>query len=164
MTLKRVGRKWAAGADTSYRMVRFHHHFLKEETMHEDYEDYDEDEYDNPKDKYKHYFKFDPEAWDAWGKMLFNTLNGIVEDSNNNVWYVANFSNQFVPVNSYFPNTGQSKNFQCLGNNYQDAKIWKTKYFVSDNISSLYFSHIQSHAIHFITQPTYYKGLFDILN
>jgi hypothetical protein len=133
--------------------------------MHEDYEEYDEDDYIDPKDQYKHYFKFDPEAWDAWGKMLYDTLNGFIQGpDHNNIWFIDKFHKDCVPVNSYFPNTGQSKNFQYLGNNYQDAKIWKTKYFALDKINILYLNHIQSYPIHFIKQPEYYRGLFDILN
>ena len=55
--------------------------------MHEDDDYNDEHDYDDAQDKYKHYFKFDPDAWDAWGKMLYNALNDVVEGSSN-VWYV----------------------------------------------------------------------------
>jgi len=131
--------------------------------MHEDY-DYDDDEhdYDDAKNPYKHYFKFDPAAWDAWGKWLYDALNDIVESSPN-VWYTG-FVPKSLPVNSYFSNTGKNKNFQYLGNNYQGAPIWKTKYFVRNPINDQYLKHIEQHSIHFLTQPHYYKGLFDILN
>lgn len=132
--------------------------------MHEDYDDYDDDEYDYGNDKYKHYFKFDPEAWDAWGKLLYETLGDIVESSPN-VWYIGQYlPNEFVPVNSYNPNTGYGKTFQYLGANYAGQEVWKMKYFVYDKIHHNYLAHIQSHSVHFIKQPHYYKGLFDILN
>jgi hypothetical protein len=135
--------------------------------MHEEYDNYDDDyddSQDNLEDKYKHYFKFDPEAWDAWGKMLYDTLNDIVENSPN-VWYIgADFGKKSFPVSSYFSNTGKDKTFQYLGSNYQNSQVWKNKYFVYNPIQHQYINHIQSHAVHFIQQPHYYKGLFDILN
>lgn len=130
-------------------------------------DDYDDDSQDNLEDKYKHYFKFDPDAWDAWGKMLYNALNDIVESSPN-VWYtsfnIPGFPNKSFPVNSYFSNTGKDKNFQYLGNNYQGVPVWKTKYFAVDPIDQDYRSHLEANAIHFLQQPHYYQGMFDILN
>lgn len=136
--------------------------------MHEEYDNYDDDDYEDSQDdlenKYKHYFKFDPEAWDAWGKMLYDALGNIVENSPN-VWYIgADFGKKSFPVSSYFSNTGKDKTFQYLGSNYQHSQVWKQKYFVYDPIQHQYINHIQSHAVHFIQQPHYYKGLFDILN
>jgi hypothetical protein len=133
--------------------------------MHEDY-DYDDDEhdYDDNKNPYKHYFKFDPAAWDAWGKWLQDALNDIV-DSSPQVWY-SSLTNPYAafPVSSYFSNTGKDNSFQYLGNNYQGSPIWKKKYFVLDPINIEYKKHIKANAIYFLNQPSYYKGLFDILN
>ena len=137
--------------------------------MHEEYDDYydyeeNDDSQDNLESQYKHYFKFDPEAWDAWGKMLYNSLNDIVENSPS-VWYIGpGFGKKSFPVNSYFSNTEKSKNFQYLGINYQKQPIWKKEYFVQVGLAREYLNHIQSHAVHFVLQPHYYKGLFDILN
>ena len=133
--------------------------------MHQEDDNYNDDhDYDDSQDKYKHYFKFDPDAWDVWGKWLQNALNDIVESSPN-VWYIGpGFGKKSLPVNSYFSNTGKQKSFQYLGNNYQNNPIWKKKYFVSDKLSTQYLNHIKSHAVHFVLQPHYYKGMFDILN
>ena len=135
--------------------------------MHQEDDNYDDDYYDSHDDlqnKYKHYFKFDPAAWDAWGKMLYDALGNIVENSPN-VWYIgADFGKKSFPVSSYFSNTGKDKTFQYLGSNYQNSQVWKKKYFVCDPLQHQYINHIQSHAVHFIQQPHYYKGLFDILN
>lgn len=135
--------------------------------MHEDY-DYDDDynyddSHDNLEDKYKHYFKFDPEAWDAWGKMLYDALNDLVESSPN-VWYIGGFPTTKFPVSSYISNTGKDHTFQYLGSNYAGIPVWKKKYFVVDHIQQLYVKHIESNAIYFLKQPDYYKSLFDILN
>jgi hypothetical protein len=129
-------------------------------------DDYDDDSHENLEDKYKHYFKFDPDAWDAWGKMLYDALNDIVETSPN-TWIV--YGNKFpvsgyVPVNSWNPNTGKDKYFQYLGSNYQGQPIWKSKYFVINPVDQIYRSHLKANAIHFLKQPHYYKGMFDILN
>lgn len=134
--------------------------------MHEEYDNYDDDYDDSQEDlenKYKHYFKFDPEAWDAWGKMLYNALNDVVEASTN-VWYIGGWPSKKFPVSSYFLNTGKDKTFQYLGSNYQKQPIWKNKYFVYDPIQHYYINHIQSYTVYFLQQPHYYKGLFDILN
>ena len=135
--------------------------------MHEEYDNYGDDDYgdshDDLENEYKHYFKFDPEAWDAWGKMLYDALDGLVENSPN-VWYIGNLPKESFPVSSYFSNTGKDKTFQYLGSNYQNSQVWKKKYFICDPLQHQYINHIQSHAIHFINQPHYYKGLFDILN
>ena len=101
--------------------------------MHQDDDDnYNDDhDYDNSQDnlesQYKKYFKFDPYAWDAWGKWLQDALNDIVESSPN-VWYIGPTDKSF-PVNSYFSDTGKDKTFQYLGSNYQGVPIWKKKYF-----------------------------------
>lgn len=133
--------------------------------MHEDDED---DNYDDSQDglesQHKNYFKFDPDAWDAWGKMLYDTLNDIVEYPSN-VWYISSsFPKGSLPVSSWSPNAGKGKSFQYLGSNYQGSSIWKKKYFICDRLEIIYRNHIQSHAVHFVNQPSYYKGMFDILN
>ena len=134
--------------------------------MHEDYEDdnYDDDSQDTPESHYKKYFKFDPDAWDAWGKMLYDTLNNIVEHPSN-VWYIGpSFPKSSLPVNSYLSNAGKGSSFQYLGNNYDGAAIWKKKYFMSDTIHQKYINHLKSNAEYFLQQPHYYRSLFDILN
>jgi len=136
--------------------------------MHEDYDDDNYDEYydsshDDLESKYKHYFKFDPEAWDAWGKWLYGALNEVVEFSPN-VWYIGGFPKEKFPVNSYFSNTGKDNTFQYLGNDYQNQPIWKKKYFVKDEINKIYTNHVRSHAAYFVKQPNHYRGIFDILN
>ena len=128
-----------------------------------DYDDYD-DSQDNLEDKYKKYFKFDPDAWDAWGKMLYDTLNDIVEHPSN-VWYIGpSFPKKLLPVSSWNPNAGKDKSFQYLGSNYQGQPIWKKQYFVHNKLATQYMNHIKAHAVNFIHQPHYYKGMFDIMN
>lgn len=136
--------------------------------MHEDYEDENyEDSLDNLESQYKHYFKFDAAAWDAWGKMLYDALNDIVEYPNN-TWYImpniSGFPKKSIPVNDYFSNTGSFKNSLYLGNNHYKEPIYKTKYFVHDRLNVEYKNHLRSHAVHFLQQPNYYDGMFDILN
>jgi hypothetical protein len=136
--------------------------------MHQEDDNYDDDDYDDSQDnlesQHKNYFKFDPDAWDAWGKMLYDTLNDIVEYPSN-VWYIGpSFPKGSSPVSSWSPNAGKGKSFQYLGSNYQGSSIWKKKYFICDKLEIIYRNHIQSHAVHFVNQPSYYKGMFDILN
>ena len=131
---------------------------------------YDDDDYEDSQDDleshHKNYFKFDPDAWDAWGKMLYDTLNDIVEYPSN-VWYIdASFpiAKGSFPVNDYFSNAGSFKNSLYLGNNHYKEPVYKTKYFVHDQLDSDYKNHLRSNAVHFLQQPNYYMGLFDILN
>lgn len=136
---------------------------MHQENEDNDYDDY-EDSQQNSGDPYKNYFKFDPDAWDAWGKALYDALDDLV-DKSNHVWYVYGWDPKKFPVNSYFPNTGKDqKTFQYLGNNYDGQAIWKKKYFVSNPIQNMYIDHLSDHAAYFVKQPHYYKGLFDILN
>jgi hypothetical protein len=129
----------------------------------EDFEEDDGyDDYDNAQNfdsQYKHYFKFDPQAWDAWSKFFKDAV-----DPYPNVWYIYGHTHKSFPVNSYFSNTGSDTPFQYLGNNYDGVKVWKKKYFVIDPIQIFYIKHLEQHAVHFMKQPHYYKGLFDILN
>ena len=136
--------------------------------MHEDYEDDDyDDSQDNLESQYKHYFKFDPDAWDAWGKLLTDALKDIVEYPNN-TWYVmpniSGFPKKSVPVNDYFSNTGGFKNSLYLGNNHYKEPIFKTKYFIHNKLDTHYRNHLIANAVHFLQQPNYYGGMFDILN
>ena len=126
-----------------------------------DYYDYD----DNNQDKFKWYFKFDVDQSKSLSEWITNQINDFLKEGNK--WVVDNSTGlpiiQF-PVNGWNPNTGNDIKFQYLGSNYQGQQIWKTKYFASDYINNEYRSHIQSHAKHFVSQPHYYKGMFDILN
>ena len=124
----------------------------------------DDDSQDNLESQYKHYFKFDADAWDAWGKMLYETLNDIVEYPSN-VWYIGpGFPKGSLPVNDYFSKSGGFKHSLYLGNNHYKEPIYKKIYFVHDKLNSEYKNHLRSHAVNFLQQPNYYKGMFDILN
>lgn len=134
--------------------------------MHEDYEDEDYDDehdYDHPSlNPYKWFFKFDvgPDTpLSKWINDIVNDFMGASDMINN-----TGFPPKMFPVNSWNPDTGKSNSFQYLGSNYQGSPIWKKQYFVVDKIGNEYTLHLQSHAQHFVKQPTYYKGLFDILN
>jgi hypothetical protein len=135
--------------------------------MHEDYEDDNYDDYEDSQDNYgsqhKNYFKFDPKAWDVWGKWLQDAINDIVESSPN-VWYVHGFPFKSIPVNDYFSKSGNFKNSLYLGNNHYKEPIYKTKYFIHNKLDSDYKNHLRSNAVHFLQQPNYYDGMFDILN
>ena len=127
-------------------------------------DDYDDSSQDNLESQHKNYFKFDPDAWDAWGKFLSDALNDIVEYPSN-VWYIGpGFDKGSLPVNDYFSKSGNFKNSLFLGNNHYKEPVYKTKYFVHNKLDTEYRNHLVSNAVHFLQQPTYYEGLFDILN
>jgi hypothetical protein len=138
----------------------------------DDYDDYDSHEdYDsqsNNWDKNKFYFKFDPQIWDTWmekwGEWFKDALGGIVESSPN-TWYISSIPNTFVPVNGYNPiYEGGKKVSSYIGNNQYNEEVWKTQDFVVNELSKMYKNHLVSNAKHFVQQPNYYKGMFDILN
>lgn len=137
-------------------------------TMHEPYDEddgYDDEDYNydysDKFDPYKFYFKFDVESNSSLSEWLNNLFKDI---GTHNILNFPDFPVVSFPVNSWNSNTEKGNSFQYLGSNYQGSPIWKKKYFVSDPINSEYKLHLQAHAKHFIQQPTYYQGLFDILN
>ena len=137
--------------------------------MHEPYDDddgYNDDDYnyDNSQNNFKWYFKFDLDQSKSLSDWVMNQLNEFLKTDK---WQIDNSTGlpiiQF-PVNSWSPSTGNDIKFQYLGSNYQGQQIWKTKYFIVDHINNEYKQHIQAHAKNFVSQPHYYKGMFDILN
>jgi hypothetical protein len=132
----------------------------------DDYED--EAKYYPDGGMHKQYFKFDPAAWDAWGKWLYEAMQDIVE-SNPSVWYTPTYiegwpTKKFPVTGSSHKDTAKNQTFLYLGNNQYDEAIWKQKYFISNTIHSMYVDHLADHAVYFVKQPHYYKGMFDILN
>jgi len=133
---------------------------------------YDEDDgYDDDQYNYDNqniwYFKFDVSQNPLFSKWINDIVNNIINPLDEPIIDQIDKAckSEFVfPVNSWNSNTGKTKPFQYLGSNYNKEPIWKSKYFVINKINSEYKLHIQTHAIHFVTQPSYYKGLFDILN
>lgn len=135
-----------------------------------EYNDYDDDEYKQYPEYndygYPKQFSFDWSAWELW---LADAIKEIYEE--NNTWIVGSY-------NKEEPNKDKSKKkqqktsnskwsddyFMYLGNNAFQEPIWKMKYFLIDEISQAYKKHIVANAKHFLQQPEYYKGMFDILN
>ena len=138
--------------------------------MHEDYEDEedhdDEHDYDHPSlNPYQWYYKFDIGSDTPISKWISDIVNNFIGSSEDyNTVNIPGFTPKKFPVSSWNPNTGEGNTFQYLGSNYQGSQIWKKQYFVVDKINQEYKLHIQHYAEHFVMQPAYYKGLFDILN
>lgn len=146
--------------------------------MHESYDDHDEeyedDYYNNdypPSNPYQWYYKFDIGPNTPISSWLNDMINKWIGhnpfDNSNDSWKIVNipgFYNKKFPVSSWNPYTGKDNSFQYLGSNYQGSPIWKKQYFAVDKINTEYKLHLQSHAGHFVKQPIYYKGIFDILN
>jgi hypothetical protein len=140
--------------------------------MYDPYEYDDDDEYEDDQynydyndqyDPYKFYFKFDVGMNSPISDWLNNLFNNI-DVNGYNIQNVSDFPVFQFPVNSWNPNAGQGNSYQYLGSNYASQPIWKKKYLVSDPINQQYKLHLQAHAKHFIQQPIYYNGMFDILN
>lgn len=145
--------------------------------MHEPYDDeddYDEnDSHDYPHDPYKWYYKFDigpntpiskwitdmfSNFWQPLDQSMFDKIN--IEWGNT----IPGFPAKKLPVNSWKLSAGKSNSFQYLGANYDGHQIWKKKYFVNNPLNSEYIKHLNANAVHFLRQPHYYKGMFDIMN
>ena len=133
-----------------------------------EYDDYDDDEYQQyPYNEYGYpqQFKFDWSAWELW---LKQALDDIAEEGN--TWTVGGFDNskkeeEKFPVSGALPKGAlKDKYFMYLGSNHYDEAVWKAKYFIVDDINQEYKKHIVQHAQHFLKQPSYYRGMFDILN
>ena len=152
--------------------------------MHEPYDDYDdyyEDNYDDSQDYdqsksesdwNKFYFKFDVNnspLSDWVQKMIDNIFKDSSKDANKNDWYNMSYVSGFpfvsLPVNDWISNTaGGGNSLLYLGNNHYNEPIYKNKHFIENKLLNTYTNHIQQHAVHFVKQPNYYKGLYDILN
>jgi hypothetical protein len=122
-------------------------------------DDYEDDYYDYDNNKQKFNFKFDHNAWAEW---LSEAMKDLIENPKG-VWsFIVNPS---FPVKSIgFSDTGDKKSHLYLGTNSYSEVVWKNKYFAKNDGHQKYIKHLQSHAVHFLQQPLYYKGLFDIMN
>lgn len=139
--------------------------------MHQDpeHEDYDDDEY-NHYPEYNEYGypysskKFDVD-WAAWEQWLSKAIQEIVEEDKN-VWMFGHNVNQKSKksFSTQDKKTLNDKYFMYLGSNVHNQEIWKSKYFIVSYVDREYKNHILSHAKHFVSQPHYYKSMFDILN
>lgn len=138
--------------------------------MHESYDDeddnYDDEYYDNDYgdqyDPYKFYFKFDVDnsSISDWIQKIINDVLKNPYDLNS----IPGFPFVSFPVNSYFSNTEDNKTSLYLGNNYANEPIWKNKYFIHNKLETEYVLHLQSHTRYVVSQPRYYKSLYEILN
>lgn len=144
--------------------------------MHEPYdedEEYDDDQYNNDytSNPYQWYYKFEVGPDTPISGWLSDMLNKWIHpDSFKNLtggwefFNITNFPSPKFSVNSWNPDTGKDNTYQYLGSNYQNSPIWKKKYLVHNKLHTDYVLHLQSHAGYTISQPVYYKGMFEILN
>lgn len=133
-------------------------------------------EYPEDKDPYKFYFQIDTEWVKKYMDSLLNKIEykwiskDIIEDVLNNLasyntpLLPEGFSPTMLPVNSWFSSIAGDKTSLYLGNNYWNEGVWKKKHFIQNRLQQEYILHLQSHIGHFLRQPIYYKGLFEILN
>jgi hypothetical protein len=127
-------------------------------------------------DPYKFYFQIDTEWVKKYVDSLINKIEykWISKDSIEDVFnklpiydtplLPKGFSPTMLPVNSWFSSIAGDKTSLYLGNNYWNEGVWKKKHFIKDKLGIEYVNHLQSHARHFLNQPRYYKGLYEILN
>jgi hypothetical protein len=133
-------------------------------------------EYPENNDPYKFYFQIDTEWVKKYMDSLLNKIEykwiskEAIEDalknlSNYNTPLLPDgFSPIALPVNSSFSSTADDKKSLYLGNNYWNEGVWKKQHFIQDKLQNEYVKHLQSNAGYFLSQPKYYKGLYEILN
>lgn len=102
-----------------------------------------------PEDKYS--FKIDVDMY----KNLSKTLKSLWKEIGSSAQYVS------FPMTNMFSYTGEVKAPLYMGNNQYGDGIYKT---IFDPFKYEYINHLQKHAGYFVSQPSYYKGMFDILN
>jgi hypothetical protein len=130
-----------------------------------DYDDYDDGhDYDNISNWNKFYFKFDVNPYGSLSDWIKKMMEDLVDFQTPIL--PEGFSPVSFPVNDLFSHNTVSggNSLLYLGNNHHNEQIWKKKYFVHNKLETEYVLHLQSHARYFISQPRYYKGLFEILN
>jgi len=112
--------------------------------MYEPYEDYDGDNYKD--DEYDY--------------------DDSVNFTNNISWNFQIDTSYNSPISAFIYDILNNKTgFDCyVGNNIFKEPIWKTKYWIEDKHYQEYIKHLNSNVVHFLKQPSYYKGMFEILN
>lgn len=125
---------------------------------------YEFNENEHPEDPYKFFFQIDTD-WIA--KYIDQIVKKLSESGYGyEITNIEGFPKFSLPVNGYFSsNTVSGENpLLYLGNNHYNEPIFKNQHFVKDSIKTEYINHIRSNAVHFLKQPNYYNGMFDILN
>ena len=128
----------------------------------------DDPEYND--DPYKFYFQIDTEWLKKYMDNLFKGINFNKLDGIENLFNYSpsvlpeGFKPISLPVSSWLSSIAGDQTSLYLGNNYWNEGVWKKKHFIQDKLASEYVLHLQSHAGHFLQQPKYYKGLYEILN
>lgn len=128
--------------------------------MHENYEQDKDPEDDLFEDFDDNFYSPDQSA-----NNIANILQSFLHKNPlNNIWqyYLSNKGWAIINQN-HLPTIYNSK-YAWHGINCYKEGVWKSKYLVKDDLYIAYKNHISSHAAHITRQPTYYKGLFDIMN
>ena len=128
----------------------------------------DDPEYND--DPYKFYFQIDTEWLKKYMDNLFkginfNKLDGIESLFNYSPSVLPEgFKPISLPVSSWLSSIAGDNSSLYLGNNYWNEGVWKKKHFIQDELQKQYVKHLQNYAEYFLSQPKYYKGLYEILN
>lgn len=133
-----------------------------------EHNEYDDDEYKNYPDpkKFNKEFQFDWASWELW---LQQAIQDIVDDGDG-VWVVGGYDNKEYNDESNSPVIDSEteemikEKLIYFGQNHYGEGIWKTKYFKHNYFENFYKNHLMAHAAHILKQPSYYRGLYDILN
>lgn len=136
----------------------------------DDYEDEDENSWEDFDEELSN-FPADNFFTKPGSDEFINMINSYLFDANKSnlwSWFASIPSENWTVVNLNDLNFNPwgspliSKYFFAGAN--EKEIVWKTKYFVKQSLDISYRNHIRSHAAHIARQPSYYKGMFDIMN
>ena len=134
--------------------------YSNDDNYNDDYYNHDNN---NDTDKFKWYFKFDVDKSKSLSDWVLGELNDFLQKDKWTIDNTTGLPTIKFPVGGS-SDTANNIKLQYLGSNYQGAQIWKTKYFINSKMDDEYRKHIAAHVKHFLLQPHYYGGMFDILN
>lgn len=85
-------------------------------------------------------------------------------EENNLNDYMNSLSNNIKPNLWTWIKLPIIKNLYFFIGNSDSHAVWKTKYFIERSLDIAYRNHIKANSRYIVTQPSYYKGMFDIMN
>lgn len=132
-----------------------------------EHEDYDDDDYKYyPQDDQSIPFSFDWNIWELWLSEVIKEI--VAEEDKDSVSWTFTFPNysssKQINANKSLDDQEASKKFIYLGQNLFDEGMWKYKYFVKNYINIEYQQHLISNAKYVLSQPLYYRSLYEIMN
>jgi len=115
-----------------------------------------ENQNEDDEGQHKFYFKFDVDAFSDLFKdySLDDLFEQSIKKIESYMFQAYSEPTPLVDINTFI----------LLGKNSYNEEVYKNKFFAVDALHIEYLNHLRSHAAHFLQQPQYYRGMFEILN